>query len=217
MNISSFGQAVVKPLAHTVRDGGIGEDVSSAAKEKHETTGVEDSRAATLKKQQNAAILQSMAEVSFKAGDEPMSLVLKSVLEGINESLQETMGENAIEKAYESGLDVTPEATANRIVAASTGFLSSFQQQNPDMSSQDMRDSFAAMINEGIDRGFAEARGVLESLSVLNGGVAENIDMTYTFVQDKLTLFLDNLADTTEMAGNKPKFRAGGDLATSIK
>jgi len=143
----------------------------------------------TAKKELNAAILESAINVSAAAGS-PQGLVLKAALEGINDALQATMGDNAIQNTYDSGLDISPEATAERIVSLSTAFFSSYQEQHPELSQQEAVTKFTALISGGIDTGFSEARDILGGLNVLEGDIATNIDSTYELVQEKLEAFI---------------------------
>ena len=146
----------------------------------------------TAKNQLNADIVQSAVDMSLSAGHESMSLVLKTALEGINDALKETMGDNAIQTAYDSGIDVSPEATAERIVSLSTAFFSQYQEQHPEMDQDEALAAFINIISSGIDKGFTEARDILAGLNVLEGGIADNIDKTYALVQDGLKSFVEN-------------------------
>jgi len=159
---------------------GIGPEVSSLAKAKNES-----------KTQLNSAILESAININAASGS-PQALVLKTALEGINDALQATMGGNAIQNTYDSGLDVSPEATAERIVSLSTAFFSSYQEQHPELSQEEAVTNFTALISGGIDTGFSEAREILGGLNVLEGDIATNIDLTYDLVQEKLNAFLEN-------------------------
>ena len=78
----------------------------------------------------NKSIIESQLSTSVSAGDKPMALLFKTVLEALKEYVDPVLGENAIEEAYESGLDVSPEATAERIVSQSTAFFSAFRWVN---------------------------------------------------------------------------------------
>ncbi|MEE8057257.1 MAG: DUF5610 domain-containing protein [Pseudomonadales bacterium] len=140
----------------------------------------------------NRAILESQQQLSLSAKNEPLSLILKAAIEGINEQLEPVFGENAIESAAENNLDVSPEATAARIVSQSTGFFAAFQQQNVDLGFEQQLEKFLDVIGGGIDKGFAEARNILDSLKVLAGDIAENIDRTYELVQSGLADFRDD-------------------------
>jgi len=144
------------------------------------------------KKELNSAIIEST--VSLSSIDSPQGLVLKAALEGINEALQESLGDNAIQNAYDAGLDVnvSPEATADRIVSLSTAFLPQYQQQHPKLSDDEARMAFTEVISGGILTGFSEAREILSGLAVLNGEIASNIDKTYDLVQEKLAAFVES-------------------------
>jgi hypothetical protein len=172
----------------------FGQTVSDMAHAKN-TEKATESVAAIAKKQFNAAIMQSA--VNLSASDSPQALVLKTALEGINEALKETLGDNAIQNAYDSGLDVSPEATAERIVSLSTGFFSAYQQQHPELDADTALNSFIDVISGGIDQGFSEARDILGGLKVLEGDIATNIDTTYNLVQTKLQSFIDSSSTTS--------------------
>jgi len=159
---------------------GIGPEVSELAHAKN-----------LAKKEQNAAILESAINVSAASGS-PQALVLKAALEGINDALRASMGDNAIQNTYDSGLDVSPEATADRIVSLSTAFFGAYQKQHPELSEQEALIKFTEVISGGIDTGFSEAREILSGLSVLEGDIATNIDSTYDLVQEKLAAFVDS-------------------------
>lgn len=144
---------------------------------------------ATPQQKLNIAILQAHQDVSISSKNEPLALIYKAAIEGINKELEPELGENAIENAYESGLDVSPEATADRILSFSLGLFSLYQQQNPELSEQEQAEKFVSVIGDGIDTGFAEAREILDGLGVLEGEIADNIDKTYRIIQEELAAF----------------------------
>lgn len=137
----------------------------------------------------NIAIFQAHHDVSISTKNEPLALIYKAAIEGINNELESELGENAIENAYNNGLDISPEATAGRILNFSLGLFSLYQQQHPELSEQDQANKFTEIIGGGIDTGFSEAREILEGLGVLEGEVAENINKTYNIIQDELAAF----------------------------
>ncbi len=147
------------------------------------------SRTELGRKQQNLAILESQQQVSLSAKNEPLALILKAAIEGINQELEPYLGANAIESAAENKVDVSPEATAERIVSQSTAFFSAFQEQNNKLSFEEQLEKFLGVIGGGIDQGFEEARTILEGLQVLEGDIADNIDKTYDLVQQGLEGF----------------------------
>lgn len=189
MEIHNFGQQV-QELAKSddkKANGPFGQTVSELAHAKN----AEKTQVST-QDQLNASIVQSTIEVSVSSGNQPLALLLKSAIEGINDALEATHGENAIQAAYDSGLDVSPEATADRIVSLSTAFFSSYQEQHPELSAEEALTAFVDVISGGIDQGFAEAREILDGLQVLEGDIASNIDKTYDLVQEGLSSFLEN-------------------------
>ena len=198
METNLFSQAVktlAKSDAKHANSSPMGQQVSELAHAKNADK-AQESSSVTAKKQLNAAILQSAVDVS--AGSKFLSLTFKTAIQGINDALKETLGDNAIQNAYDSGLDVSPEATAERIVSLSTAFFGSYQKQHPELSQEDALTKFTDLISGGINTGFGEARDILSGLQVLEGDIASNIDLTYDLVQEKLTSFIQNFGQTTE-------------------
>ena len=142
----------------------------------------------------NASLLQANQD-SFSATNQPLSLLFSTAIAKLNEMLAPTLGENAIQNAAASGIDFSPEATAQRIVSLSTGFYSAFKAQHPDESDAAVQEKFMATISKGIDRGFSEAKTILSGLNVLQGSIADNIDQTYSLVQDGLSAFKAQFAN----------------------
>lgn len=175
----------------------VGQQVSELAQEK-KINPTQDSIFVSSKKQLNAAIIESSLKYNTTVGDQPLSLVLKTALQGINEALKASGVEKNVEEAYESGIDFSPEATAERIVSFSTQFLGAYREQNPQMSQEESLTAFVDIISGGIDQGFGEAKDILGGLKVLEGEVTENIDKTYALVQSGLQAFVDALSDTDE-------------------
>jgi len=150
------------------------------------------------KQQLNAAIIESSLNYNTSIADQPLSLVLKTALQGINEALNEMGVENTVEEAYESGVDFSPEAVAERIVSFSTQFLSSYREQHPEMDEEEALNAFVNIIGGGIDQGFDEAKEVLTSLNVLEGDISDTIDKTYALVQEGLQSFVKSFNRTEE-------------------
>ena len=87
------------------------------------------------------------------------------------------------------------------IVSLTTGLFSAYTEGHPEKDEATARKDFVALIGGGIDRGFAEARKVLDGLGVLEGDIASNIDRTYALVQDGLKAFLDGGPTAESQAG----------------
>lgn len=177
-----------------VRESAQSDDKKAIEPMEHEISAM-----AHAKKQLNSAILASAVQVNVNAGNDSLSLVLKAALEGINEALKEVTGEdNTIQAVYDSGLDVGPEATADRIVSLSTAFFGAFQERHPEMDFEEALSSFVDIIGSGIDTGFKEARDILTGLNVLEGDIASNIDKTYELVQQGLKSFVESFNEPEE-------------------
>ncbi len=190
-----FGQTVssmAKDPSHKSK-GPFGQKISELAQAKKAETS-----AAEAKTELNRSILQTSLDVSLSAGNEPMSLLVKTALEGINEALKADFGDNAIQKAYEDGVDISPEATAGRIVQMSTAFFERYHANHSDLSIEEALESFVELIGQGIDKGFGEARDILQGLNVLEGSIADNIDKTYDLVQEGLKAFVENYQSARE-------------------
>ena len=186
METANFG-ANISNLAQTPdkRTEPFGQTVSALAHEKKEAA-----EAVSL----DAAIVNTSLSLSSGDANQSLTLILKSAIEGINAELEPTLGANAIQAAVDNGIDVSPEATAERIVSLSTSFFSAYRDANPDLDFDTALNQFVDVISGGIDQGFTEAREILDGLQVLNGDIASNIDTTYDLVQDKLAAFVENLS-----------------------
>ncbi|WP_210398118.1 DUF5610 domain-containing protein [Motiliproteus sediminis] len=161
---------------------------------------------ASLQAAQQRQILVAQENVTIRSGDQSLQLTLRAAIDAINERLAPTLGENALQQGVDSGLDVSPEATAARIVALTTGLFTRFQQANPNLDSAQQAERFTAILRDGVEQGFAEAREVLDGLGVLQGDIASNIDLTYDLVQQGLNQFLarfdGNSGDSGAIASN---------------
>ena len=137
--------------------------------------------------QLNGAIVQASLNVAISSGNEPLALLYKSAITGINESLKDQFGEDAIQNAVSQ--DNTPGGTAGRIVSLATAFYGAYRQQHQGEDEAAVRHNFVETLRGGVERGFKEARDILNGLQVLDGGVASAIDQTFTLVQQGLADF----------------------------
>ena len=144
-----------------------------------------------LKKAQNAAIMQAHMEVSIKSSNDPLALVYKTALEAISEELQASMGEEAYAAATEPNVDYSPEATAERIVSFATSHFGAYQKANPELGDEEAMTQFKDTISGAIDKGFDEAKDILDGLQVLGGEVETTMNATYDEVQNQLNSFVD--------------------------
>lgn len=144
-----------------------------------------------LRQDANAAIMQANQQVSLHSGNESLALLYTVAIDAINERLAPSLGEQALERGVEEGLDVSPEATAKRILSLTTGMFSRYQDSNPELDFSAQVERFVEIISGGIEQGFNEARTILDGLQVLEGDIATNIDATYALVQQGLQDFTE--------------------------
>jgi len=152
------------------------------------------SAAVQAKAEMNVAIMQS-AKVSIGAKDNSLTLLFNAAIDKINEQLAPQLGDNAIQKGYDEGLDISPEATAERIVSLSTMSYQAYKANSQEKDETIILNNYIDVISKGIEQGFGEARGILAGLDVLEGDIASNIDKTYELVQTKLMAFKELMSE----------------------
>ncbi|MEX0615916.1 MAG: DUF5610 domain-containing protein [Methylophaga sp.] len=187
--IQPFGETVSRLAKEPAnkQDGPFGQQIAALAKAKKFTAS--DSQSLL-----NKTILEGALSNSQNRGDKALSLLFKTALQGINDALKPEFGDNAIQYAVDTGVDITPEATAERIVQMSTAFFGAYLNGREDMSQDEALQAFMTIIRGGIDKGFSEARDILSGLQVLEGDIANNIDKTYELVQQGLLGFVDSFS-----------------------
>lgn len=155
--------------------------------------------AATVKKESHgrhldiSIVKRESMELSISVRDRPLSLLYQAAVDKLNELLAVELGPNAIQQAVETDLDVSPEATAQRIVDLSTNLFEAFKAQHTDLSEGEVLDRFMETIGSGIEQGFEEARDILSGLGVLQGDVSSDVDQTYSLVQEGLASFREGM------------------------
>lgn len=138
------------------------------------------SATAVAKEEQNMRILQASAEVSLKAGDQSQALLFRTAIDRINELLAPELGADAIQAKM--GEDNSPEATAGRIVSLSTGFFDAYAAQHPGEDPGEVAKNFVDLIRGGFEKGFNEAKDILQGLKVFGGDIESGIMKTYELV-----------------------------------
>jgi hypothetical protein len=148
-----------------------------------------------LQQQSRAAILQASQQLSLQSGNEPLALLYTAAIDAINERLAPALGDNALQRGIDQGLNISPEATAGRIVSLTTAMFGRYQDSNPELAFDAQVNRFVEIIAGGIEQGFSEARDILDGLGVLDGingaNIGANIDRTFDLVQQGLKAFAD--------------------------
>ncbi len=89
----------------------------------------------------------------------------------------------------ETSLDVSPEATANRIVNFALLAFSQFQENHADLDKDEVRSEFVDFIGKAIGKGVEEARDILTGLNALSDEVDADITITVDIINQRLQEF----------------------------
>lgn len=199
MPVQPFGQEI-RELAQSVDKsaGAFGQQVSALAQAK-KTQG--DSTDAS------ASVADSDLSITVGQTQNSLALVLKTAVEGINTALEPVFGADAVQPTRDAIVDATPVSTSESIVSPATSLFDSFRGANPEQELDTALNEFVAIIESGIETGFAEARDILEHLQVLDGEIATNVEATYQLVREKLTAFVENYS-----ASNQPNTQSAGEI-----
>lgn len=101
-------------------------------------------------------------------------------------------------------LDVSPEATATRIVEFATGFLDSFEQQRPEQAPSQRLDDFSGLIRNAVAEGFAQAQDFLRAFQP-SEEVQADIDRTFRLVMEGIERFAERRREAIDGAEEAAK------------
>ena len=142
----------------------------------------------SVRNELNLQILQASAEVSLNAGNQSQALLLRSAIERINELLAPTLGPDALQAKLSE--DNSAEATAGRILSLSTGFFDAYAAQRPNDDPDQVAKDFVELIRGGFEKGFNEAKEILQGLQVFSGDIESGVMKTYELVSQGYDDFL---------------------------
>lgn len=146
------------------------------------------SESVVARQQLNVQILEASARVSVSAGGDSQALLFRSAIDRINEFLAPSLGEQAIQNA--ASQDNSPEATAQRILSLSTGFYEAYAAKRAGDDPAQVAKDFVDLIRGGFEKGFGEARDILQGLKVFDGEVESGVSKTFELVQKGYDDFL---------------------------
>ncbi len=128
------------------------------------------------------------SSVTFSAKNDPTALILQSAMEKINEMFAPHIGDGTLQKAIESGQDMSPKATAERILSFATQLIGRAEADQADLPLKEQRSRARLFqnIQTGVERGFEQARSILDGMQVLDGPVKETVNSTYAYTQQGL-------------------------------
>lgn len=136
----------------------------------------------------NVQILEASSRVAVKAGDQSQALVFRAAIDRINEFLAPTLGPDALQAKMSE--DNSPEGTAERILTFATGLFGAYSAQRPNDDPETVAKDFVNIVRGGFEKGFNEAKGILQGLQVLGGDVETGINKTFELVHKGFDDFL---------------------------
>lgn len=155
----------------------------------------------------NQGLLQAMFGKADSRGANAQKINYQEVVSKLEEVLRQELGDEnfSLDKlaAKTSGVEGqedywSPEKTSDRIVAGATGYFEAFKKQHPSLSEEEALDKFMDVIAPAIDRGFNEAREILQGFEIFKGDVQENAERTLELVHEKLDLFRERVLGSKE-------------------
>ncbi|MFO0750964.1 MAG: DUF5610 domain-containing protein [Myxococcota bacterium] len=158
------------------------------------------------------------------SGDKPkLDLRQGLTLEYLQEALTTRVGKAVEEKLAAQGVDlndavgvdVSPEATADRIFRGTTSLLATFARQNPKLSQSDLVDKFETTIRGAIKKGYNEAVHILEGFQEFDDKVRGLVQQTQDVLDKKLDTYFADLRSQLANAGSDTATTAASVPATT--
>lgn len=113
-----------------------------------------------------------------------LSVSSKKIVDEINSILGEKVpgGVQSLEPE-----EVTPEATADRIMKGISGLFSVYADQNPDMEDEELVSSFIDQVKKGVNSGYDDAFSTLEGLGAFDvEAVQSGVEKTRSLLDNKV-------------------------------
>jgi hypothetical protein len=125
--------------------------------------------------------------------------ILRAVFGGVEsdadadaQALFEEAGRSEYLDAIAQPSDLSPQATAQRILGGITGYIyGAFRLAHPDATVEDF-DRFAADVVRGFEKGLGEARSIIEGLAAFTPELASGIERTEGLVREGLDVFFSD-------------------------
>ena len=123
-----------------------------------------------------------------------------SLTDKINGAFQSAGIDTNVESLLSSGLDFSPQATADRIVGMATSFFGAFQLNHQGQEKGIQIEGFTSLVKDAVKAGFEEAGSILSGIGDISPEIAADIDETLSLVMKGL----DDFAEEQESALVEP-------------
>lgn len=173
--------------------------------------------ASGLRSAQGGAMSGDKVEISLAASltiEAANGILNNSVVEQINQVLQDAGIDLKIEETGETRIDVSPKATARRIVDHAVSYLDAYQQNHADKPAAPRVEGFMSLIRGAIEDGFQHARQFLEGITKLSETIDENINRTFELANQYLDDFHQAQRNLIQSAGTEPSVQPAAGEAT---
>jgi hypothetical protein len=150
----------------------------------------------------------------FQALYQALDLTSKEIVDKINEQLKITLPGGVQSLKPE---DVTPEATADRIVSGVTAFFDIYAKQKKNLSGDELVDSFISEVTRGVSEGYGDAVKFLEASGAFSvNGVKDGVEKTRSLIDEKLQAFADQKKKDLSGVSSEPDKSKANPAATTI-
>lgn len=156
----------------------------------------------------------ALLDITFDQGSK---ITVDQVIARLQEAFQLKGVKVDLKEAIDSGLDTSPEATADRIFKFATSFFDVFVQKHAGEeeetetaeeaagaqdeaetkgaegkgSKEDVVDRFVGLVRDAIKKGFEDAKKILAGIPTMNDDIMKQINRTFDLVMEKLDKFLE--------------------------
>lgn len=153
------------------------------------------------RQQLNTQILQASAQISLSSGNQAQALFFQSAATNISERFDfsnasfsfdfSNVQSQAIGLKWNTDTDTSSEATSARILNFATNFYDAYKAQHAGKDEATVAQNFVDEVRSGFEKGYNEAKNILESLQVFNGNLKADIEKTYSLVHSGFDNFLN--------------------------
>ena len=142
----------------------------------------------------DALIIESINEkdedsvnVSFADLYKSLSVEARKIIDALNAELKTELPDGIQSLSPEQ---VTPDATASRIVQGITALFDIYAKQNPNLAPEELLSSFMEQARKGVDQGYGDALHTLEGLGAFEfDGVLEGVQKTKELIEAKFVAY----------------------------
>lgn len=182
--------------------------INNFANNTNNRTGGITSLSQMVSQSSNISILQASANVSLSAGNNSQALFFQCASARIEESLTysfsyDDKGNEIMAFSYTQNIELEymqvaansdnigeiSERTANSLLKFASNILNNFKENNVSDFNKNLTENtqkFIDSVREGINKGFADAKGILESLKAYNENIEKDFQKTMSILEKGL-------------------------------